>query len=129
VLGGHVPVAVTDLPSAQQHILDGKLLGLAISSSKRVPTLPNVPTVAELGFAGYEAVGWFGLVVPKDTPPHIIARLNSAFTKGLRDPAIIKTMTDLGNDPEPTTPEGFAQYIRSEHAKWGKVVAEAGVKE
>jgi tripartite-type tricarboxylate transporter receptor subunit TctC len=129
VLGGHVPLAVLDIPTSQQLILEGKLLGLAVSSLTRVATLPQVPTMIESGLEGYESVGWFGLVAPAGTPADIIARLNTAFTAALRDKTVAERLTSVGAEPVPSTPEAFGAYIRSESEKWGKVVAEAGVKE
>jgi tripartite-type tricarboxylate transporter receptor subunit TctC len=129
VLGGHVPLAVLDIPTAVKLIQGGKLLALAVSSASRVPTLAEVPTMAESGLAGYESVGWFGLVAPAGTPPEIVARLNGAFTKALKDPVVVEKLAVLGADAVPGTPEAFGRYIRSESEKWGKVVAEAGVKE
>jgi tripartite-type tricarboxylate transporter receptor subunit TctC len=129
VLGGHVPLAVLDIPTSQQLILEGKLLGLAVSSTTRVATLPNVPTMIESGVEGYESVGWFGLVAPAGTPGAIVAKLNEVFNAALKDKAVVERITTVGAEPAPTTPEAFGAYIRSESEKWGKVVAEAGVKE
>jgi tripartite-type tricarboxylate transporter receptor subunit TctC len=129
VLGGHVPLAVLDIPTSQQLILEGKLLGLAVSSTTRVPTLPKVPTMIESGLEGYESVGWFGLVSPAGTPADVVTKLNSVFTAALKDRAVTDRMASVGAEPAPSTPEGFGAYIRSESEKWGKVVAEAGVKE
>jgi tripartite-type tricarboxylate transporter receptor subunit TctC len=77
VLGGHVPLAVLDIPTSQQLIIERKLLGLAVSSTTRVATLPEVPTMVESGLQGYESVGWFGLVAPAGTPADIVAKLNN----------------------------------------------------
>jgi tripartite-type tricarboxylate transporter receptor subunit TctC len=129
LLGGHVPLAVLDIPTSQQLILEGKLLGLAVSSTTRVATLPKVPTMIESGIEDYESVGWFGLVAPAGTPGAIVAKLNDVFTAALKDKAVVERITTVGAEPAPTTPEAFGAYIRSESEKWGKVVAEAGVKE
>ncbi len=128
VLGGHIPLAVLDIPASLQLIRDGKLKALAVSAAKRIPLLPETPTFQEAGLAGYELVGWFGLVAPAGTPADIIAKLNGAFVKALQDPAVAERIRPLGADPVPSTPEGFAQFIQSESDKWAKVVAEAGVK-
>ena len=128
VLAGHVPFAVLDIPASKQLILDGKLNAIGVSSARRVPALPSVPTLAESGIADFEAVGWFGLVAPSGTPVDIVARLNEAFVKALKDPSVIEKFQSLGAEPTPTSPEEFTRFIQSESAKWGKLVSEAGIK-
>jgi tripartite-type tricarboxylate transporter receptor subunit TctC len=128
VLGGHISLAVLDIPASLQLIREGKLKGLAVSSANRVALMSDVPTLAETGLKGYESVGWFGLVAPAGTPPDIIGKLNGAFVIALKDPAIADRLRPLGADPVPSTPEAFARFIGDESEKWGKVVALAGVK-
>jgi tripartite-type tricarboxylate transporter receptor subunit TctC len=128
VLAGHIPLAVLDIPASQQLIRDGKLRALGVSAAKRVGFLPDVPTLAEQGLSGFESVGWFGLVAPAGTPPDIIGKLNAAFVKALSDPAAIEKIRVLGAEPAPSSPEAFAQFIQSESAKWGKLIADAGIK-
>jgi tripartite-type tricarboxylate transporter receptor subunit TctC len=128
VLAGHVPLAVLDIPASQQLIRDGKLKALGVSAAQRVTFLPDVPPLAELGLTGFESVGWFGLVAPAGTPPDIIARLNGAFQKALKDPAAAEKIRVLGAEPAPSSPEKFAEFIRSESVKWGKLIADAGIK-
>jgi tripartite-type tricarboxylate transporter receptor subunit TctC len=128
VLAGHIPLALLDIPASQQLIRDGKLKALGVSAAKRVGFLPDVPTLAEQGLSGFESVGWFGLVAPAGTPPDIIGKLNAAFVKALSDPAAIEKIRVLGAEPAPSSPEAFAQFIQSESAKWGKLIAEAGIK-
>ena len=128
VLAGHVPFAVLDIPASRQLILEGKLKPIGVSSARRLKALPDVPTLAEAGIAGFDSVGWFGLVAPAGTPPDIIAKLNAAFTKALKDPAVVDKIATLGAEPAPTSPEDFAKFIASESAKWGKLVSEAGIK-
>ena len=128
VLAGHVPLAVLDIPASQQLIRDGKLKALGVSSAKRVPFLPDVPPLAEQGLSGFESVGWFGIVAPAGTPPDVISKLNAAFVKALSDPAAIEKIRLLGAEPAPTSPDAFAKFIQSESAKWGKLIAEAGIK-
>jgi tripartite-type tricarboxylate transporter receptor subunit TctC len=128
VLAGHIPLAVLDIPASQQLIRDGKLVALGVSAGKRVAFLPDVPPLAELGLAGFESVGWFGLVAPAGTPPEIIGRLNAAFVKALSDPAAADKIRVLGAEPSPSSPDSFAQFIRSESVKWGKLIDEAGIK-
>ncbi|WKA30351.1 Bug family tripartite tricarboxylate transporter substrate binding protein [Bradyrhizobium roseum] len=128
VLAGHIPFAVLDIPASKQLISDGKLKALGVSAAKRVVFLPDVPALAEQGLKEFESVGWFGLVVPAGTPPDIIATLNAAFVKALSDPAAIEKIRLLGAEPSPSSPEGFAKFIQSESAKWGKLIAETGIK-
>ncbi|WOH53462.1 tripartite tricarboxylate transporter substrate binding protein [Bradyrhizobium sp. sBnM-33] len=128
VLAGHVPLAVLDIPASKQLIHDGKLKALGVSAAKRVVFLPDVPTLAEQGLSGFEAVGWFGIVAPAGTPPDIVKTLNAAFAKALSDPAAIEKIRVLGAEPAPTSPEAFAKFIQSESVKWGKLIAEAGIK-
>jgi tripartite-type tricarboxylate transporter receptor subunit TctC len=128
VLAGHIPLAVLDIPTSKQLIEDGKLKALGVSAAKRVVFLPDVPPLAEQGLAEFEAVGWFGVVAPAGTPPAIISTLNAAFVKALSDPAAVEKIRLLGAEPAPTSPEAFAKFIQSESAKWGKLIAEAGIK-
>ena len=128
VLAGHIPLAVLDIPASKQLIGDGKLKALGVSAARRVAFLPDVPTLAEQGLSGFESVGWFGIVAPAGTPPEIISKLNAAFVKALSDPAAIEKIRVLGAEPAPTSPEAFAKFIKSESAKWGKLITEAGIK-
>lgn len=128
VLAGHVPLAVLDIPASRQLILDGKLTALGVSAAKRVGFLPDVPSLAELGVTDFESVGWFGLVAPAATPPEIVARLNAAFVKALRDPSAVEKIRTLGAEPSPTSSADFAAFIRSENSKWAAVIAAAGIK-
>ena len=128
VLAGHIPLAVLDIPASQQLIREGKLKALGVSAAKPVVFLPDVPPLSELGLSGFESVGWFGLVAPAGTPPDIIGRLNAAFVKALDDPAAAEKIRALGAEPAPSSPEAFAKFIRSESAKWGRLIADAGIK-
>ncbi|TFZ01329.1 Bug family tripartite tricarboxylate transporter substrate binding protein [Ramlibacter rhizophilus] len=128
VLGNQVPLALVDLPSALQHIQAGKLNAFAVTSPKRLAQLPEVPSVAEAGLAGYDSTGWFGLVAPAGTPPAIVARLNAEVTAALNDPGIQASMRKLGVEPAPTTAKEFDSYIRAETRKWAKVIRDADIK-
>jgi tripartite-type tricarboxylate transporter receptor subunit TctC len=128
VLAGHIPLAVLDIPASQQLIRDGKLKALGVSAARRVAFLPDVLPLSELGLRDFESVGWFGLVAPAGTPPDIISRLNAAFVKALNDPAAAEKIRVLGAEPAPSSPEKFAAFIRSESVKWGKLIADAGIK-
>ncbi len=128
VLGGQVPLAVVDLPSALQHIRVGKLIAFAVTSPKRLPQLPDVPTASESGLAGYDSTGWFGVVAPAGTPAPVIQRLNAEITAALRDDAIQSALRAQGVEPAPTSAEGFEAYIQSETAKWARVIKAANIK-
>jgi len=128
VLAGQVPFGVVDLPSALSHIRAGKLIAIAVTSPQRLPQLPEVPTVAEGGLAGYDSTGWFGIVAPAGTSPAIVTRLNAEFSAALQDESIRANMRAQGVEPVPGTPEAFGAYIASETAKWAKVIKTANIK-
>ena len=123
-----MPLAVVDLPSALQHIRAGKLTAFAVTSPQRLPQLPDVPTVAEAGLAGYDSTGWFGLVAPAGTPATVVQRLHAEINAALRDESIRAAMRAQGVEPAPGTPEAFEAYIRTETAKWAKVIQTANIK-
>jgi tripartite-type tricarboxylate transporter receptor subunit TctC len=128
VLAGHIPLGITDPPSAIAQIEAKRIKALAISSRARFPALPDVPTFAESGLPGYESIGWFGFVAPAGTPPEVIARLNAAIVAALADPGVLERIRLLGAVPMPGTPEEFGRFIRAEYEKWAKVVKESGAK-
>jgi tripartite-type tricarboxylate transporter receptor subunit TctC len=128
LVAGHIPLGVGDLTAALAVIRSGQVKALGVSSLKRDPSLPDVPSFAEAGVPGYEAMGWFGVVAPAGTPPDVVAKLNEAVVAALKDPAVTQRMRAVGAEPYPTTPEEFGRLIRSEIAKWAKVVAQAGLK-
>ena len=128
VLGGQVALAVVDLPAALQHIRAGKLVALAVTSPQRLPQLPEVPTVAEAALPGYDSTGWFGVVAPAGTPAAIVNRLNAEITAALNDEATRSTLRTMGVEPAPGSAEAFEAYIRSETAKWAKVIRTANIK-
>jgi len=128
VLAGNVPLAVVDLPASLQQIKAGKLVAYAVTSPQRLPQLPDVPTVSEAGLAGYDSTGWFGVVAPAGTPDAIVQKLNAEIVAALNDEQVKASMRNLGVEPAPTTPEQFGSYIRSETAKWAKVIRQANIK-
>jgi len=127
-LSGQVPLAVVDLPSSLQQIKAGKLIAYAVTSPKRLPQLPDVPTASEAGLPGYDSTGWFGVVAPAGTPTLAVARMNAAIADALNDPAIQTSMRNLGVEPAPNRPEAFAAYIKAETVKWGKVIRQGNIK-
>ena len=109
-------------------IKQGKLRALAVTSDKRTPDLPSVPTLIEAGYAGLEASTWFGFLAPAATPKDVIAKLNAEFNKALQQPDLRKKLGDEGADPVGGTPEQFAALIKDEIPRWGKVVKESGAR-
>ena len=129
LLGGHIPMAALSIASGMPHIQGGKVRGLAVTSAARSPALPDVPTVAESGFPGFDANGWLGILVPNGTPPAVIAKLNAELTKVMQSQDMRKALLAQGVEARTSTPEQFGAMIRSETAKWGKIIADAGIKE
>jgi tripartite-type tricarboxylate transporter receptor subunit TctC len=127
LLGGHVALGIVDPPSAIAAIEAKKIATVAITSTSRFPQMPDIPTFVESGLSGFESTGWFGIVAPGGTPADVIAKLNTAFVKVLKDPAIIKQIRALGSEPMPMTPTEFSTFIDKEINKWSAVV-KASVK-
>jgi tripartite-type tricarboxylate transporter receptor subunit TctC len=128
VLGGQIALAMVDLPASLQHIRAGKLVPFAVTSAQRLPMLPDVPSVAEAGVAGYESVGWFGVVAPAGTPAAIVTRLNAAFNAAVADEQVKAAMRNLGAEPLPGTPQAFQAFVASETQKLAKVIRTANIK-
>jgi len=129
LLGGHIPMAALSIASGMPHIQGGKVRGLAVTSLTRSPALPDVPTVAESGFPGFEANGWLGILVPNGTPPAVIARLNGEISKVMQSAETKKLLLAQGVEARTSTPEQFGALIKGETAKWGKIISDAGIKE
>jgi tripartite-type tricarboxylate transporter receptor subunit TctC len=127
MISGEVQAVLTPIPTAYPHIKSGRVRPLAVSGSKRSSVLPDLPTIAEAGVTGFEFSTWFGLLAPAGTPKAYIAHLNQATVKALRSPELGKKLQAAGMEPQPTTPDEFAALIRSEIAKWRKVIEEAGI--
>lgn len=121
--GGHIPLGITDPPSAMAMIRGGQVRALAVSTRQRFAVLPDVPTFDEAGLAGFESMGWFGVEAPAGTPPDIIAKLNEAFVTALKHPDVIERFRSVGAEPAPMTPDAFGAFIRNEIDKWSKLMA------
>jgi tripartite-type tricarboxylate transporter receptor subunit TctC len=128
VIGGHIPMAALSIGSGMSGIQGGKLRGLAVTSLKRSPALPDVPTLDELGFKGFEANGWLGILVPNGTPPDVVARLNAEFTKAMQNAELRKTLLATGIEARTGTPQEFAALIARDTGTWHKIVETAGIK-
>jgi len=128
VVGAQVPVGSLAIPSVVPFIKAGRLRGIVVTSVERAPALPEVPTVAESGFPGYEDYTWIAFFAPRGTPRGIVEMLNAGITKVLQAPAVKERLTPLGFDHSPNTPAQFADYLKREVAKWAKVVKESGAR-
>jgi tripartite-type tricarboxylate transporter receptor subunit TctC len=127
LLGGQVQVMFDLILLSLPHIRSGELRGLAVTSAKRLATLPDLPPVADF-VPGYEAFAWQGVAAPKDTPPDIVARLNGELNAALADAKTASHIADLGGVPMPMTPAEFGKLIANEIDKWGKVIKFANIK-
>lgn len=128
LLGGHVPVLFSSLGSAASHIQAGKLRALADSSSKRSSMFPDVPTMAEAGFPGFDASIWFGIVGPAGLPKEVMDKWVPAMASVLKDPEVIAAIKREGYDPMPMTPQQTTDRIKSDFELWGKTVRSANIK-
>jgi tripartite-type tricarboxylate transporter receptor subunit TctC len=128
LVGGQVNMMFDNMPSSLPHVKAGRLKALAVTSAKRSPAMPNLPTIAESGVPGYEATAWFGLLAPAGTPPAVVKKLNTELVKVLKSPDVIERLSSQGAEPVSDTPEQFAAYIKSEMAKWAKVVKSSGAQ-
>jgi len=128
LLAGHVALTFATSPSAVPHVKSGKLRALGVSTAKRIAALPDVPTIDEAGVPGFEASGANGLVGPAGMPPEVVAKLNAAVVRIVREPAMSKSLSEQGADPWTTTPSEYGAYLKSEVAKWAKAVKDSGAR-
>ena len=126
LLGNQIAIMFDNMPSAIQHVRSGKLRPIAVTTSKRSPELPDVPTVAEAGVPGYQAMSWFGLFVPVKTPAAVQAKLHESIIKALKNPAVVKKIQEQGGEIVAESPAEFTAFIKAENEKWKKVVKESG---
>lgn len=126
LLAGRVQFMFATIPSVIQHIKTGRLVAVAVSSRERSRSLPDVPTVAESGFPGFEASAWFGFFAPKGTPREVIVAVNKALNESLKDKEIDARLVVDGADPAPGSPEKFGAFVRAEYEKWAEVVKASG---
>ena len=128
VLSGQVQLYFATMPAAMPHVKSGKLIPIAVTSARRSQALPELPTIAESGVPGYEASTWYGLLTPAHAPGAAVARLHEGVVKILAEGALREKLADQGFEPVGDSPQEFAAYIKSEIAKWGKVIRDAGIR-
>ncbi len=128
LIGGQVALSLTSIPPAMPHLKTGKLKALGVTSARRFKSLPDVPTIAEDGAAGYEVSVWYGVMMTAGTPPEIIARVNADIVRILWQPDVQERFSGEGGEMVAGTAEAFGAYIRAEIARWSKVIIETGVK-
>lgn len=128
LLAGHVSVLFTGWPAVVGHVKSGKLKMLAVSTTKRHPTLPDVPTLNESGVPGYDVTAWFGFIAPAGVPKDVIAKLNADIAKAVQSPEVRAKLASLGADLSASTPEAFGALMRAEIGKWGHIIRTANIK-
>ena len=128
VVGGQVQLYMSSVPTLIGHIRSGKMRAIAVTSLSRVDDLPQVPTIAESGYIGFEAVTWFGFVAPTGVPKDIVMRLNTEINKALQAADVKKKLNDQGTDVLGGTPEQFGALIKSDLARWAPIIKESGAK-
>jgi tripartite-type tricarboxylate transporter receptor subunit TctC len=128
LLAGQISLMFETGPLTVPHVKSGKLKAIAVGSATRSNALPDLVTIAESGYPGFETVGWAGLMAPAGTPREIVARLNAEVVRILASQELKDRFVAMGAELVSSTPEEFAAYIRSEQAKWGKVIRDVGIK-
>ena len=127
-IGGQVQLTVNSPLALLPHVKSNRLRALGTSSQQRLVAAPEIPTIAEAGLPGYEASLWYGIVVPAKTPPALIARLNTEFVQAVQQPDVRERLNSEGVQIIGSTPEQFAEHLRKESAKWGKVIRDANIR-
>ncbi len=127
LLGGHLDMAFNSIGPSLPHVKAGTLRALAITSAKRLPLAPDVPTMVECGYPGFVTATWYGVLAPAGTPKQIVTKLNTEIVKILNMPDVRERLLTQGHEPDPTTPEEFAEYIKTEITRWGKVIKDARI--
>jgi tripartite-type tricarboxylate transporter receptor subunit TctC len=128
LLGGHILMAFAPIPATHANVAEGKLRGLAVTSAKRSSLLPDVPTIAEAGIAGFEASLYYGIVAPAGTPRPIVDKLNQVLRAALASDEVRKRLSTDGAEPTPSSPDEYAAFIDRDETKWSKVVKDSGAK-
>ena len=128
LIAGHVQFMAESVPQAANYAKQGKVKALAVTSAKRNPALPNVPTVLETSVANLDVVGFYGILAPKGTPPEAVNKLSQAFKETLESPEVQKKMVDQGADPAYLNADQFTKFLTAEMPRWAKAVKQAGAK-
>jgi tripartite-type tricarboxylate transporter receptor subunit TctC len=128
LIAGQVQLLWVSIPSVLPHVKSGRLRALAVSTAKRSASAPDVPTVAESGYPGFEYSNWNALFAPAKTPAAIVNKVNASVVKILSDPEVAQRLASQGADPAPGTPDALARYMRTDHERWKKVIKSAGIK-
>jgi tripartite-type tricarboxylate transporter receptor subunit TctC len=128
VLSGQVKVGFMAIPASVPHIKSGRLVAIGVTSPQRLPLLPDVPTVAEQGYPGFQVDNMYGILAPAGTPPEIVKKLNADIVRALHDPAVKKALEAATVEIVANTPEEFARYIAAEHTKWAEVIKASGAR-
>jgi tripartite-type tricarboxylate transporter receptor subunit TctC len=128
LLGGRIDIMFAPGPVVQQFVAAGQLKALGVTDLERSRFYPDIPTVSEAGVAGYESVGWFGLLAPPNTPPEIVAKINGVIVAAMNTQEFRDHLATLGAEPKPQTPEQFGRYINADVAKWSKLVKDNDVQ-
>jgi tripartite-type tricarboxylate transporter receptor subunit TctC len=128
LIGGQVQLSMSSVPTLIGHIRSGKMRPIAVTSLTRVDDIPQVPTIAESGYKGFETITWFGFVAPAHTPKDIVSKLNAEINKALQSPDVKKKLSDQGADILGGSPEKFGALIKSDIAYWAPVIKESGAK-
>jgi tripartite-type tricarboxylate transporter receptor subunit TctC len=126
LMAGQVQFMFDNMPSSWPHVMSGKLKALAVTTTKRSPTAPDLPTMEESGIKPFDVSSWFGLIAPAGTPPEVVAKLNAAMNKAFDKPEVKEAYAKLGAVSEKNTPEQFGAFIKSEVASWAPVVKSSG---
>ena len=127
LMGGQIQLSFPSIPASVNFIKAGRMIALGVTTRGRASALPDVPTIAEAGVAGYEVSGWYGVLAPPNVPKALVTRINREINRILNDPETSKTLSQQGADPLPGSPEHFAAIIKVDLTKWAKVVAAAGI--
>jgi tripartite-type tricarboxylate transporter receptor subunit TctC len=128
VMGGQIAVTIDNMPPYLPQVKAGKIRALAVSTTKRSAAVPDLPTIAEAGVPGYDSGSWFGLLAPANTPKAVVDQLSAESARILKLPEVSKRISELGAEPVGSTPEQFAELIKTEIAKWAKVIKDANVE-